>query len=139
MTPLHKEALCWLILLAATAALYGVLALFIGPVAACGAFGLFGLAGLLPLVYRKRGQTVVMDERDTQIALRALAAGYSVFWLLFVLVTMGIWSVFYYQGYSTVSVQVLPNLVFGGMIVFMTARALGIIISYRLQDAGKGE
>ncbi len=75
MTPLYKEGLYWLILLAATALVYAILAMLIGPGRACGAFGLLGLAGFQPLLYRKRGQTVVMDERDTHIALRRTRRG----------------------------------------------------------------
>ena len=56
MTPLYKEGLYSLILLAVTAVAYAVLVMFIGPVRACGAFGLLGLGGFLPLLYRKRGR-----------------------------------------------------------------------------------
>lgn len=76
MPPQYKEGLYWLILLALTAAAYGVLAIFLGPIAACGAFGLFGLAGLQPLLYRKRGKTVVWDERDTRILYYANTVGF---------------------------------------------------------------
>ena len=68
MPPLYKEGFYWLILLAVTTAVYVALMLFIGPIRAQAAFFLFGLSGFLPLVYRKRGQAVVLDERDTQIA-----------------------------------------------------------------------
>jgi uncharacterized membrane protein len=138
MSPLYKEALCWLILLAVTAAAYAILAVFLGPVAATGAFGFLGLGGFFPLLYRKRGQAVVLDERDQQIAYRALVAGYSIFWLAFTLGIVGLWAVLFYGGQSMVSVHVLPNIVWGGMIVFMTARAVAIIVQYRLQDAAKG-
>jgi hypothetical protein len=140
MTPLYKEGLYWLSLLAVTAVLYGVLVLFIGPARACGAFGLMGLFGLSPLFYRKRGQNVVMDERDTQIALGAAVAGFSACWLVFTLANMGVWSVvFGLEGQSTVSVHVLPNILWICFIVVMTARASFILVAYHLQDAGKGE
>ncbi len=140
MTPLYKEGLYWIILLAVTAALYGVLAIFIGPAAACGAFGLFGLFGLSPLLYRKRGQNVVMDERDRQIELRAAQAGFGACWGVFTLANMGVWSVvFGLEGQSTVSVHVLPNILFICIIVVMTARASVILVTYHLQNAGKGE
>jgi hypothetical protein len=38
-----------------------------------------------------------------------------------------------------ISVQVLPNIVCGGFIVFLTARAVAIVVQYRLQDAGREE
>ena len=56
MTPLYKEGLYWLILLAVTALAYAVAAIFIGPIPAMGTFGLLGMAGLQPLLYRKRRQ-----------------------------------------------------------------------------------
>jgi uncharacterized membrane protein len=139
MTPLYKEGLFWLILLAVAAVAYVVLAMFIGPVRAMAASGLFGIAGLQPLLYRKRGQAVVWDERDTQIVYRATLAGYSVFWLVFTLGVMGLWFSFFSRGEEMVSVHVLPNIVLGGFIVFMTARAVAILVQYRLQDAYKGK
>jgi hypothetical protein len=139
MTPLYKEGLFWLILLAVTALAYMILALFIGPIRAFGACGLLGLGGLLPLVYRKQGQTVVLDERDQQIAIGALIAGYSIFWLAFTLGTMGLWTALCYEGQATVSVDLLPQIVGGGGILFFTARAVAILVQYRLQDADKGK
>ena len=140
MSPLYKEGLYWLILLAATIVVYLILVPFLGPTAASGSFGLLGIAGLQPLLYRKRRQVVLWDERDTQIAHRALIAGYSIFWLAFTLGTMSVWFVvFLWDGHSTISVQVLPNIVLGGAIVFWTARAVAIVIQYRLQNAAKEE
>ena len=139
MPPLYKEGLYWLVLLALTAAAYGVLMIFLGPIRAFGAFGLFGLAGLQPLVYRKRGQEVVWDERDTLINTAPLIASYSVFWLVFTLAPMGIWAAVYcYGGQSMISVT-SPSPPLGGFIVVMTTRAVAIVVQYRLQDAGKGE
>jgi len=138
MPPLYKEGLYWLLLLAVTTVTYGVLALFLGPVPAQGAFGLFGLAGLQPLLYRKRQRTVVWDERDTLINYRAVLAGYSVFWLVFTLGVMGLWAALLFRGQPTVSVHVLPGLVMVGCMVFMTTRAVAIVVQYRLQGAGKG-
>ena len=139
MPPLYKEGLYWLILLAATTLVYAILAIFIGPIPAAGAFGLLGVSGLQPLLYLKRRQAVVWDERDTQIAYRALIAGYSVFWLAFTLGTMSLWTAVYYGGHSTISVHVLPNLIWGGFVVFMTARAVAIVVQYRLHDRDKGK
>jgi hypothetical protein len=140
MPPLYKEGVYWLVLLAATATAYLILAVFIGPIPAQGAFGLFGLAGLQPLLYRKQRKTVVWDERDTLINYRGIIAGYSVFWLVFTLGPMSVWAVVYlYGGRSMISVHILPSLVMAGFIVVMTARAIAIVVQYRLQSAGKGE
>jgi uncharacterized membrane protein len=139
MPPLYKEGLYWLILLAVTTFVYAILAFLIGPVLASGAFFLFGIAGFLPLVYRKKGKTVLLDERDTLIAHRALIAGYSIFWLVFTLGVMGLWTYFYSRGQEMISVHVLPNIVCGGTIVFATFRAVAILVQYHWQDADKGE
>jgi hypothetical protein len=139
MTPLHKEGLYWLILLAITALVYGILVVLVGPVRAVGAFGLLGLGGFFALLYRKRPNAVVMDERDTQIGHTALIAGYSIFWLYFTLGVTGLWGVYFSRGQEMISVHVLPNIVWGGFVVFMTARAVAILVQYRLQDADKGE
>ena len=139
MSPLYKEGLYWLILLAVTALAYAILAIFIGPIPAQGAFGLLGIAGLQPLLYRKRRQVVVWDERDTQIAYRAVIAGFSVFWLAFTLGTMGPWTALFFEGQEMISVHVLPAIMMGGWVVFATARAVAIVVQYHLQDAAKGD
>ncbi len=140
MSPLYKEAVCWLLLLAVTAAAYGVLTIFLGPIAAFGAFGLLGLAGLQPLLYRKRGKMVVWDERDTRIHYYANNVGFGATWLVFTSLLMGVWfTVYCYGGHSTISVHILPSLLMIGFIVVMTARAVAIVVQYRLQNAGKGE
>jgi len=139
MSPLYKEGLYWLILLTITAAVYVVLMIFIGPIRAMGAFGLFGLAGLLPLLYRKKSKKVVWDERDTLINSRANLVGYSVSWLVFTLAPMSVWAVYFYGGHAMISVHVLPKFVIGGFIAVMTARAVAIVIQYRLKYADKGE
>jgi hypothetical protein len=101
---------------------------------------LFGLAGLQPLLYRKRGQKIVWDERDTLINQRAVIAAYAVFWLVFTFLPMGTWAVtFYYRGHSQISVHLLPGLVMLGFIVMVTARAVAIVVQYRRQNAGKEE
>jgi hypothetical protein len=140
MPPLYKEGVYWLVLLAVTAAAYVILAVFIGPIPAQGAFGLFGLAGLQPLLYRKQRKAVVWDERDTLINYRAVIAGYSVFWLVFTSGMMSVWAVVYLYGErSMISVHVLPELIMAGFIVVMTTRAIAIVVQYRLQNAGRGE
>ena len=141
MPPLYKEGVYWLILLGGNSrSLCDSGDLHRADSQRRGRFGLLGFAGLQPLLYRKRRQAVVWDERDTLINYRAVIAGYSVFWLAFTLGVMGLWAVVYfYGGRSTISVHVLPNIVMGGFIVVMTARAIAIVVQYRLQDADKGE
>ena len=139
MPPLYKEAFYWLVLLALATTAYLIVMIFLGPIRAMGAFGLLGFAGLTPLLYLKRRQKVVWDERDGAINYRAVLVGYSVVWLVFNLVPMGIWAArFCYQGLSTISVHVLPAIVMGCSIVVWTTRAIAIVVQYRWQNAGKG-
>ena len=49
---------------------------------AMGMFGLLGLLGLLPLLYRKKGNEVVTDERDQMISRRATVFGFGAGWLI---------------------------------------------------------
>jgi hypothetical protein len=157
MPSLYKEGVFWLVLLAVTIIIYVALAVFIGPLTATAAFGLLGIAGLQPLLYWRRrtkgdspifadtkigtvpSQAVLWDERDTKIAHTALIAGYSIFWLAFTLGIMGIWGSYYLRGCETISVHVLPGIVFGGTLVFFTTRAITIVVQYRLQNADRGE
>ena len=53
---------------------------------------------------------------------------------------MGVWFVVYgYEGHSTVSVHLLPNILGIGFIVVMTARAVAIVVQYRRQETDKRE
>jgi hypothetical protein len=72
-----------------------------------------------------------VDERDQFVGLRAVLAGYSIFWVCFVAACMTTWGVLRYCKYQdTVSVDVLPLLVGGGMIVFMVSQSVAILIQY---------
>jgi len=74
---------------------------------------------------------VLVDERDQLVNLRAVLAGYSVFWICFVAACMITWGVFRYGKYQeTVSVDVLPMLVGGGMIVLFVSRSVAILVQY---------
>jgi len=141
MPPLYKEAVLWLVLLLVTAAIYVAVAAFLGPLPATGTFGLLGLFGFLHLLpYRKKGKEVIWDERDTRIFDYANKVAFGTVWLSFTFLLVGVWTVVYgYEGHSTVSIHFLPNILMIGLIVVMTARAVAIVVQYRLQETDKGE
>ena len=138
MTPLYKEALYWLILSAATVLAYVMLAMFIGTGGACGAFGLLGLAGFLPLVYRKRGKAVILDERDTLDRPPCCwpatpSSGYSSRWVS---------PAFGPRSFSAerqpFRFTSFPILFTCGLVVFMTARAVAILVAVSPSKCGEG-
>jgi hypothetical protein len=131
MSPLYKEGLYWLILLAVVTVAYAVVAIFVGTTLAMGTCFLFFLGFFMPLVYRKQ----TLDERDQKIAHNALIAGYSIFWLAFTLGVVGLWGVLFSRGQETVSIHVLTTIVGGGGLVFFTTRAVAIVVQYHWQNA----
>ena len=129
---MQQKVACFnLAVFATAAAAYGALVLLWGPLPAFAAFGIFGLWGLTPFFYLRRKGKVLVDERDQLVILRAVLAGYSIFWVCFVSACMITWGVIrYYKYQDTVSVDVLPLLVGGGMIVFMVSHSVAVLIQY---------
>jgi len=104
----------------------------VGVSAAWGAFGLFGLTGLGPLIGRKasRPGEVVSDERDRAIAARAtLIAGITAFEVC-VAVCMVPWFVYMFRGNASISIHILPFVVFATGITFWLVQAVAILVLY---------
>ena len=117
---------------AAAVTAYGALVPVVGPSPALGAFGIVGLWGLTPFFYQGRKAEVLVDERDEFVNLRSFVAGAVIFWLCFVAACMTTWGVLrYWKHQETVSVDVLPFLVGGGMIVLMMSHSVAILIQYQ--------
>lgn len=107
--------------------------------ASTGMFGVFGLLGLTGVIGRgeRRAGLVVSDERDRDIDRRSTLAGYSVFWLAFVLACM---APFFIKGPNasvTLPTVVLTTPVYIGMMIVFTVKALVTVILYR--RGGDGE
>ncbi len=83
MLPAQKQSWFLLAVVGGTAVVVAALVPFLGY-GAMGGFGFLGLTGLGPLFYRRKGNWVVMDERDLQIQRRAVVIAYTVFWLAFI-------------------------------------------------------
>ena len=93
-----------------------------------GFMGITGLMGLSPLLYKKEGGKVSFDERDELINYRAVLAAYSVFWLVFTAACMIPWSIIGPSG--SISVNVLPIMLFGIGITLMLVHSLVILVQY---------
>ncbi len=130
MTAQQRNAWYNLLVFAVAVAAYLVLVPLIGFSRAWGAFGLCGLWGFGVLFYKRKRGRLVQDERDEQIGRRSLLFAYSVFWLYFVGACMIPWGLLFFRGEESISVHVLPHLVFGGMIVVVLAQSVAILIQY---------
>ena len=113
----------------AVSVLYFVVDLPIRP--ALGGFGFMGITGLMglsPVLYKKGRGKVSFDERDELINYRAVLAAYSVFWLVFTAACMIPWSIIGPSG--SISVNVLPIMLFGIGITLALVHSLVILIQY---------
>ena len=131
MNAQQRHAWYNLAVLSAAVAAYLVLLPYIGPHRAPGAIGILGLWGFGALFYRRRGRPVTLDERDQMIRRTSVAIGYTVFWGAFVAGCMIPWFVLYGRGRETISIQVLPLLVIGGMVVVVITQSVVTLVLYR--------
>ncbi len=141
----RQQKIAWMTLTLAGLALglslltFGVLHLGLGwpTKAASGAFGFMGLLGFIalgPFVFRKDRQQVAFDERDLQIQRAASLAGFAAFWGVFVAAAMVPWFIIGPEG--AITVNYLPWMVFGGMIVVEGVRAAVTLHGYGWRGQG---
>jgi hypothetical protein len=126
MTVSQKHAWYNLAVIGTTAALILALIPALGP-GALGGFGLLGLLGITPWLFRPRGQ-VTSDERDVLIQRRSILVGYSVFWLVFVLVCMSLPVVYGWRG--SVPVPVVQSSVFVAMMLVIGVSSAATLVQY---------
>jgi len=115
----------------AAVAAYLILLRYVGPHRALGALGIFGFWGFGINFYRRHGRRVALDEREQVIRRTSVAIGYTVFWIALVAGCMIPWLVLYGRGRETISIQVLPLLVMGGMVVFVVTQSVTTLVLYR--------
>ncbi|MHC4240034.1 MAG: hypothetical protein ACYSUC_09820 [Planctomycetota bacterium] len=97
-----------------------------------------GLSWLFLLFFnksRKRTGTTEFDERDQLILTRATLAAYVVLWLYFVSSCIFAW--LFVAPERQISVNVMPMVVIGGIVVFHFVQGVSTLIQYG--RAGKGE
>ncbi len=100
-----------------------------------GFLGICGLIGLSPILFRKKRGEISFDERDLLIYNRASLVAYSVFWLVFTAACMIPWSIIGPSG--SISVNVLPIMLFGIGITLALVHSLVILIQYGRGNKGE--
>lgn len=128
MSAIQKHAWFNLIVVLGTLLIVGCLYPFLGW-KAHGALGLMGLLGLGPVFYRKHKREVVMDERDVLIQSRSTLIGYSVFWVVYVLVASLLVPLLYGQK-GSVPVSVVQLSVFYAMVLFLGVMSFATLIQH---------
>jgi len=108
-----------------------------GALGGFGFIGVVGLTGLSPILFRKEKKQASFDERDLLIAKKASLVAYSIFWVLFVAAAMIPWFIIGPKG--AITVNYLPWMVFGGMVVVMLVQSVVTLDEYgwRNKDGGK--
>jgi hypothetical protein len=97
-----------------------------------------GLFWLFPFTFGKLGKgkkKVTFDERDQSIHKKAVMAAYVVLWLYFVAASVTAWCLVGPQG--SISVNIMPLTLLGGLVIFTFAQGLASMILYG--RGGKGE
>ena len=90
-----------------------------------------GLIWLVPFISSRIGkpkEKVSFDERDLLIHKRAVMAAYVVLWLYFAAACVIPWCVVGPQG--SISVNIMPLALLGGLIVFTLAQGLATVVQY---------
>ena len=92
-----------------------------------------GLSWLLLLIWNRKAQRE-FDERDKLIFTRATLAAYTVLWLYFV--GSCIYSWLSVAPERLVSVNVMPIVIIGGIVVFHLAQSVTTLIQYGWREKG---
>ena len=98
-----------------------------------------GLFWLCPFTFGKLGKAkkkVTFDERDQLIQKKSVMTAYVVLWLYFVAASVTAWCLVGPQG--SISVNVMPLTLLGGLVIFTFTQGLTSTILYGRSDA-KGE
>jgi len=90
--------------------------------------GLFWLFPFISGKIRKGKKKVSFDERDQLIHKRAVMAAYVVLWLYFVAVCVTTWWIVGPHG--SISVNVMPLTLLGGLAIFTLVQNLATLIQY---------
>ena len=128
------EKVAWLELFTSTSAVAAVTAMYpwLGN-GALSAFGLLGLVGGGVFFLKKRGQAVIVDERDREIERRATRIGIETAWmgLFLALIVLVLWASYY--DHDTIRKSILAWLVFAQFAVCYGVKGLVSILIYRRQ------
>ena len=98
----------------------------------------FGLFWLFPFTFGKLGKgkkKVSFDERDPLIHKKAGMVGYVALWLYFVAACVIAWCIVGPHG--SISVNVMPLTLLGGLVIFTFVQGLASMIQYGRRDKGE--
>ena len=99
-----------------------------------GFIGIGGLGGLGQLIFKKDPGPVQGDERDQFINLKAARVSFALSYVLFGLLSMGIWGYYHYHNQSAITIEVLP-LVWGlAAATAFLSHAVMILVLYGKDD-----
>jgi hypothetical protein len=90
-----------------------------------------GLFWLFPFTFGKLGKgkkKISFDERDQSIHKKAVMIGYVVLWLYFVAACVVAWCIVGPHG--SISVNVMPLTLLGGLVIFTLVQGLASLIQY---------
>ena len=90
--------------------------------------GLFWLFPFIQVKFRKDKQKICFDERDQLIHKRAVMVAYAVLWIYFVAACVIAWCIVGPHG--SVSVNVMPLTLLGGLIIFTSVQGLASVVQY---------
>ena len=97
-----------------------------------------GLFWLFPFIcdkLRRRKKKVDFDERDQMIHKKSVMAGYIALWLYFVSACVIAWCIVGPHG--SISVNVMPLTLLGGLVIFNFIQGMTSIILYGRSDEGE--
>jgi hypothetical protein len=98
-------------------------------------FGLFWLFPFIEKKVRKGQKKVSFDERDQKIHKNAVMIAYVVVWLYFVAACVIGWCIVGPRG--TISVNVMPLTLLGGLVIFAVVQGLASLVLYGRADKGE--
>ena len=90
-----------------------------------------GLLWLLPYIqrkFRKDKKKIIFDERDQLIHKKAVMASYVALWIYFVAACVITWCIVGPNG--SISVNVMPLTLIGGLVLFNVVQSLASLIQY---------
>ncbi|MBA7713710.1 hypothetical protein ES703_122717 [subsurface metagenome] len=98
----------------------------------------FGLFWLFPFTFGKLGKgkkKVSFDERDQLIHKKSVMVAYVVLWLYFVAACVITWCIVGPHG--SISVNVMPLTLLGGLVIFTFVQGLASLIQYGREPKGE--
>ena len=96
-----------------------------------GLAGIGGFGGLAPIIFKRDPGPFQYDERDREIALKANRTSMALSYLVFGLLSMGIWGI-YHSVFKTetISIHVLPQIYGAACITAFFVQSLTTLILY---------